>query len=195
MRRRDDGKDRRIEKTQGLLHAALSTLIREKPYDAIAVKEILDRANVGRSTFYMHFRDKDELLASSIHHMVRSVHESRLPTSERSRGAILRFSLPIFEHIEEHKQTGAAKMGARGRAVIHERLRQVLAEQIEDDVEKETEGKRKTPGLIPPDLLAQQVASTFVLVLNWWIETGSQLRPRQIDDLFRALIEPVLIRM
>jgi len=54
--------DRRIQKTKNLLHQALGSLIREKPYDAIVVKEILDRANVGRSTFYTHFRDKDELL-------------------------------------------------------------------------------------------------------------------------------------
>jgi len=54
-------KDRRIQKTKSLLHEALGSLIREKPYDAIVVQEILDRANVGRSTFYMHFSDKDDL--------------------------------------------------------------------------------------------------------------------------------------
>ena len=54
--------DRRVQKTQDLLHGALASLIHEKSYDAIVVKEILARANVGRSTFYTHFRDKDELL-------------------------------------------------------------------------------------------------------------------------------------
>ena len=68
------GKDRRIQKTMHLLHEALGSLIREKPYDEIVVQEILDRANVGRSTFYMHFRDKDELLVSGIHDMLGSVH-------------------------------------------------------------------------------------------------------------------------
>ena len=66
-------KDRRIQKTKSLLHEALGSLIREKPYDAIVVQEILDRANVGRSTFYMHFSDKDDLLVSGIHDMLRSV--------------------------------------------------------------------------------------------------------------------------
>ena len=54
-------KDRRIQKTQKLLREALFSLIREKNFDSIVVKDILDRANVGRSTFYMHFGDKDEL--------------------------------------------------------------------------------------------------------------------------------------
>jgi AcrR family transcriptional regulator len=66
-------KDRRIQKMTNLLHEALGTLIREKPYDEISVQEILDRANVGRSTFHMHFRDKDDLLVSSIREMLGSV--------------------------------------------------------------------------------------------------------------------------
>jgi len=66
-------KDRRIQKTQRALREALTSLIGEKPYDDIAVKEILDRANVGRSTFYMHFRDKDELLLSGIHDIIGTV--------------------------------------------------------------------------------------------------------------------------
>lgn len=58
------GRDRRVQRTQNLLHQALASLVLEKDYDSISVKEILDRANVDRSTFYMHFRDKDELLVS-----------------------------------------------------------------------------------------------------------------------------------
>jgi len=101
--------DRRIQKTRTLLREALVSLIREKNYDSIAVKEILDRANVGRSTFYMHCRDKTNCwsVASS-------------------------------------------------------------------------------------DLLVQYVASTFILVLNWWLESRSLLAPKEVNDLFRSLIRPAL---
>src|SRR5262249_28064743 len=152
-------------KTQNLLHEALASLIREKPYDSIVVKEILDRANVGRSTFYTHFRDKDELLVSSIHDMLRSVQATALPISGKRSERIIRFSLPIFEHIHQHRHTGAAKMGTRGRAIIHEHLQQVLAELIADEVRKDFQDRRKTAIPPPPDLLVQYVASTFILVL------------------------------
>lgn len=66
-------KDRRVQKTQSSLRQALLSLLAEKPYDSVAVKEILDRANVGRSTFYMHFRDKDDLLVSGIDDMIGPV--------------------------------------------------------------------------------------------------------------------------
>jgi AcrR family transcriptional regulator len=185
-------KDRRIQKTQNLLHEALSSLIREKPYDSIVVKEILDRANVGRSTFYTHFRDKDDLLVSGIHDMLRSVHTTGLPTSGKSYERIIKFSLPIFEHIHQHRHTGAAKMGTKGRAILHEHLQQVVAELIADDVRKHFQGRRKTADQVPADLLVQYVASTFILVLNWWVESTSPLPPREVNDLFRALILPRL---
>jgi AcrR family transcriptional regulator len=184
--------DRRIQKTQKLLHEALVSLIREKPYDEIAVKEILDRANVGRSTFYTHFKDKDELLASSIHYMLQPIHSAELPASGKKHERIIRFSLPVFEHIHRHRQAGAAGMGIRGRAIIHEHLRKILAGLIADDVGGAFRGRRKTVGQIPPQLLVQYVASTFVLVLNWWAETDSKLNPREVNDVFRVLTVPTL---
>jgi len=84
--------DRRIQKTQNLLRGALTSLIGEKPYDSIVVKEILDRANVGRSTFYTHFRDKDDLLVSGIHDMFRPVQSPARPSSGERYDRILWFS-------------------------------------------------------------------------------------------------------
>jgi AcrR family transcriptional regulator len=121
--REEQVKDRRIQKTKSLLHEALGSLIREKPYDAIVVQEILDRANVGRATFYMHFRDKDDLLVSGIHDMIRPVHTTKSSPSVKRYERLITFSLPIFEHIQRHRHIGSAKMGVRGRAVIHEHLR------------------------------------------------------------------------
>jgi AcrR family transcriptional regulator len=72
-----------VQRTKSSLHNALIGLAREKPYPSIAVKEILDRANVGRSTFYPHFRDKDDLLESGIHEGADSNGSHRAATSPR----------------------------------------------------------------------------------------------------------------
>jgi len=185
-------RDRRIQKTQDLLRGALASLIREKAYDSISVKEILDRANVGRSTFYMHFRDKDELLVSGIHDMLRPFQSTGLPAPARRYERIIGFSRPIFEHVYQHRRAGEDKMGARGRAILHGHLQRVLAELIADNLGKDFQGRRKTAGRIPPELLVQYVASTFILVLNWWVESRSPLLPKDVNDLFRALILPTL---
>jgi hypothetical protein len=83
-------------------------------------------------------------------------------------------------------------MGTRGRAIIHEHLHKVLVELIADDVREDFQGRQKTADKTPPDLLVQYVASTFILVLNWWVESRSPLPPKEVNDLFRALILPTL---
>jgi AcrR family transcriptional regulator len=184
--------DRRIQKTRTLLRDALVSLIREKNYDSIAVKEILDRANVGRSTFYMHFRDKDELLVSGIHDMLGAVHSTGLPSSATRHERLTSFSLPIFEYHDQHRHAGENRMGTRGRAIVHEHLRKVLAELIADEVRSDRRGRRKASDRIPSDLLVQYVASTFILVLNWWLDSRSPLAPKDVNELFRSLIRPAL---
>src|SRR5262249_62033811 len=99
-------KDRRVQRTQSLLREALGSLLHEKDYDSISVREILDRANVGRSTFYMHFRDKDELLVSGMHDMLRSARSAAPPSAAKPHDRIVGFSLPIFEHIHQHQSRG-----------------------------------------------------------------------------------------
>lgn len=185
-------KDRRIQKTHNLLREALASLITEKPYDSIVVKEILDRANVGRSTFYMHFRDKDDLLVSGIHDFLGSLQSPIQPHSLKWQERILWFSLPIFDYHYRHRHSGADRIGRRGRALLHEHLRKALTDLIAELVRQAFRGKRKLARKVPPDLLSEYVASTFVLVLNWWLEGGSPLAPKEINDSFRTLVLPTL---
>lgn len=182
--------DRRVMRTQRLLREALHSLIREKDYDAIVVKEILDRADVGRSAFYTHFRDKDDLLASSIQDLLASV-----PPAERSDRRIeglLWFSLPLLQHVERHHAAGGFKVGPRGRAVLHGRLQKVLIEMIRAQIRKRTALWRDASGSIPAELLARYIASTFVLVLDWWVDSHSRLNAREANSLFQALVVPTL---
>ena len=188
-------KDRRIQKTHDLLRGALTALIGEKPYDSIVVKEILDRANVGRSTFYMHFRDKDDLLVSGIHDMLRPVHSPTRPSDAKRQDRILWFSLPIFEYHYQHRHPGGDRIGTRGRAILHEHLRKVLAGVIADVVRKDFAARRKSSRQVPAELLSEYAASTFVLVLNWWLEKRMPFSPSEINELFRSLVLPTLTVM
>jgi AcrR family transcriptional regulator len=184
--------DRRVQKTRKLLHEALLSLLHEKSYDDVVVKEILDRADVGRSTFYMHFRDKDDLLVSGMADMLCAMRPASLSPEPSGSERFVWFSLPIFEHIAEQRRARKLKMGPHGRAVLHEHLRRVLAGLISTGIQGNLERKTRSCGRIPGDLLVQHVASTFILVLNWWVERKVALDPGQADTLFRALILPTL---
>ena len=119
-------------------------------------------------------------------------YQPALPSVAKGPERTIHFSLPIFEYHRQHRRMGEARMGARGRAIIHEHLRRALSELIADDVRKEYKVRRKAAGQIPPDLLVQYVASTFILVLNWWVESRRPLPPNEVNDLFRELVLPTL---
>jgi AcrR family transcriptional regulator len=132
-----------VQRTKTSLRNALMGLAREKPYDAIAVKEILGRANVGRSTFYAHFHDKNELLESGIHDMLGAIHD-RHPARDGADEP-LAFSRPILDYIAEHRRCGAA-MPRDGRVVVHARLQTVLTNLISDDLVA-LRGRQPTPAI------------------------------------------------
>jgi len=183
--------DRRITRTQKSLRDALHSLIHERDYDSIVVKEILDRANVGRSAFYMHFRDKDELLLHTFHDILGTVRSSHPASDDNQNQRLLWFSLPIFEHLYRLRDVGELKLGSRGRTVLHGHLQNALAVLITEDIEKHFRQSRKA-GQIPLDLLVRFIDSTFILVLNWWVENKCPLPPKAVDGLFHSLVMPTL---
>jgi AcrR family transcriptional regulator len=184
-------KDRRAQRTERLLRHALGSLIHEKSYDSIAVREILDRANVGRSAFYAHFSDKDALLVAGIRQTLSELPSRQLPPSANRFAPFVWFSHGLFEHIESVRRTGTAMRNKKGRAIVHHHLRQVLLETVADAFRGRAlpVGHR---GL--PDLLAEYVVGTFLMVLNWWVESGSPLSTREVDDLFLSLVLPSLAK-
>jgi AcrR family transcriptional regulator len=187
-RNRPETPDRRVQRTKASLHKALIGLAREKPYPSIAVKEILDRANVGRSTFYTHFSDKDDLLESGIHEVLQSI-ESQ-PRGGSTLERVVAFSLPLLKHIDEHRHAAGPRMKREGRAIMHKHMQDVLTSLIADDLGLTLPGKSKME--MPTGLIARHVASTFVLVLDWWVDNDVALNPAQVDARFRALVIPIL---
>jgi hypothetical protein len=130
------------------------------------------------------------LLVSAIHDLLASV-QSDSSSAKRSE-RMLGFSLPIFEHVDQHRRAGDAGIGAKDRARLHDHLRGVLAELIAEDVAKGLPATRRASGQIPPRLLVEYLSSTFVLVLNWWVESRDPLPPNDVNDVFRALALPTL---
>lgn len=189
MLSREQPKDRRVQKTERLLRDALGSLIHEKSYDTIAVREILERANVGRSAFYAHFSDKDALLVAGIRQTLNELPSRPLLPSAHRFAAFVSFSHGLFEHIESVRHTGTAMKSKKGRGIVHHHLRRVLLEMVADAFRRRPlpRGKRVTP-----ELLAEYVVGTFLLVLNWWIESGSALSPQEVDDVFLSLVLPTL---
>jgi AcrR family transcriptional regulator len=101
-------KDRRIQRTRQLLRGALFSLIQEKGFEPLSVQDIIDRANVGRATFYAHFENKEDLLLSgfdALRESLRERHREALSRGSSVDERIFAFSHDMLAHVNEHLST------------------------------------------------------------------------------------------
>lgn len=180
-----------MQKTERLLRDAIGSLIHEKSYGSIAVKEILERADVGRSAFYAHFSNKDALLATALEQMLHETAPRPQPSPENRFGHLVWFSYRVFEHIDGFRHTATAMKVRKSRAIVHHHLRRILLEQIQTAIEGSVSASGHS-ARVPASLLADYIVSTFILVLNWWVDTRSTLSAREVDAVFRSLVVPAL---
>jgi AcrR family transcriptional regulator len=127
--------DRRVQRTRQLLHTAMVELIVEKNYDKITVQDIIDRANVGRSTFYAHFMGKDDLLRDGISDL--RIDLSQHFETREDTGILLR-TTEVFRHLQEKHRLYRAMIGTEGvdfvKRVMRKQMSEDLAQRIEGDV-------------------------------------------------------------
>ncbi len=165
--------DRRVQRTRQLLQDALLAMVIEKGYDATTVQDIIDRANVGRATFYAHFPDKQTLLTSRLEDLRGLLTERR-----RQAAGPLGFSLAMLEHARSHLPLYRAIVGRESGAFIVQRIHRTIADLAELD--KGAPEQRR--------LAVEFVAGAFMAVLTWWLDEGATLPPEEIDGIVRRLV-------
>lgn len=192
---KDERSDRRVRKTHKLLHQALMSLVLEKKYESITVQEILDRADVGRSTFYMHFGDKDELLRDGLHYLsdfLRSAHQASTEVPGKSHEGIVGFGLPMFEHANEYRLVIRALLGSAAETVVRHHIQSILVSIVSQGVKTEMQRHKRVRGPISAELLTHFIVSTYISALIWWLGSKNPLPPKEIDAAFRQLVLPCL---
>jgi len=184
--------DRRIQRTRKTLHEALMALVLEGPYDSITVQEILDRANVGRSTFYTHFQDKDELLMWGTEHLratLSAAQKEREAAAAGSPERIIYFSRAMFDHADGYRKIYRALVNSAVWPYVRQRIQNILAELIRRECEAVKRVKRSKSKL-PLELFVHYLAATLMTVMTWWVDHKNSLSAEEIDQVYRGLVLP-----
>lgn len=184
--------DRRVQRTRQLLQDALVSLILEKGYQKITVQDIIDRANVGRSTFYSHYRDKDDLLLSGFDELAHDLNRHMRPpdTTGVNHGHLLH-SLEFFIHACDNKELYIAMSESGGGDLILDIARQHMQNHIEVHL-------NKFPSIgdeIPLPVITNFLAGSLLSMITWWLEQDLPYSPEEMDDMFNALAMPGIRRM
>ena len=171
--------DRRVRKTKTRIFEALIELMMEKGYDRVTVQDIIDRADVGRSTFYAHYRDKEALLESGFEEL-RPFFEASEDDSDPS--------LAIFRHIGEYTHVYRAIAGRRGGQVVIAHLRRMLAELYGARLRARMDRAREPS--VPLDAVVEYLVSALIGIVQWGLERSEPATPEQLHDWFRRLVTP-----
>ena len=176
--------DPRPERTRDRLGTAMWALFQEKPFDAITVQELLDRAGVSRSTFYTYFRDKNDLFVTDVDEFLERMATGLVGrTDAGDRVAPVR---ELFSHIGEMRKLYVAFV-ASGR--IHEFFdltRGHFTRGIEARLAELPRAARLTPQRRAA--LSQAFGGALVSLLSWWVDGGCVMTPAAMDELFHAIV-------
>jgi AcrR family transcriptional regulator len=179
--------DRRIRRTRDRLGDALIALILEKPFDAITVQEVLDRAGVGRSTFYAHFRDKDDLFLSDADEFL--AHMAGL-LARRGESSERVFPVrELFAHVGGNRPLYLALASSGKMRDFEELARGHFARAIDARLATLSRSRAMTP--TERGATAHALAGALLSLMLWWMDRGMPGSPGEMDAVFHRLVSRV----
>ncbi len=176
--------DRRVQRTRKLLRESLMALILEEGYDTISIQDITDKANLGRATFYLHFKDKDDLLIDLMDQFMSEFLENVPQLSQdqwrlEDTTAIAK----LFDFAAEHYDLFRILIIGSGGITASRQLHQTIAENIKTCIQKEVTDLGAEP-VIPAHFIANHFAGSLLTSIYWWLDQDLPYSVEEMADMY-----------
>lgn len=186
--------DRRQKKTREAIYQAFTSLLAEKNFNQISVQEIIDRADIGRTTFYAHFETKDFLLKALCEELFGHIIDTAmgLPHGHyhySCGSATDSVFLHLLRHLQENDRNIIELLCSQNNDLFLRYFKSNLKKLI---LSQYAEKGLLTNSALPEDYLVNHIASSFVEAVSWWISRGQKETPEQLTEYFLATISPIL---
>ena len=178
--------DARVRRTRMQLGTAFLNLIMEKPVREVTVQDVLDRSGVGRSTFYLHYRDIDDLLVSQLEMFCEAMSTSLSNQNDKSHRVAP--VAELFAHIGNQNKLYRVLSDSGHVKDFYE-----LAEgHFARGIERRLIESGRLSALQPREIAARATAlsGSMLALLRWWLDRGEKETPMQMDKLFHQLVWP-----
>lgn len=178
--------DRRIIRTNRIIRDTLTELMKEKGFEGITVNELAAKADINRGTFYLHYRDKQDLLEQSEDEIINEISKilsasQQLSPQEtlyyNSHNEPFPFMVKLFEYISDNSSFIKTLLGPKGDPSFQVKLKEVLRKTLL----KKSHQLKKGEMMVPPDYLIAYVSSAYLGLIQHWLETGMKESPRDIS--------------
>jgi len=175
--------DRRVVRSRVRLHAVLVELILERGWERVTVQDVCERADVGRSTFYAHYADKEDLLIGGLDLVRDGLLAALRKAPDRPAFAFLH---GLVEHVNESRRLFRAIIGRRSGLAVQRRFREVVLELMEEEL-----GHRGVPAR-PLPTVARYLAGALVELLIWAVDARTPRDAASLEAEFVRFSLPVL---
>ncbi|GHO84015.1 TetR/AcrR family transcriptional regulator [Dictyobacter formicarum] len=182
---RQEKQDRRSQRTRQLVTKALAELLQEKRYEDITVRDIVERANVGSSTFYAHYFDKEDVQAALLKQLFEQLHQQLLRRGGRQE---IVPSMELIQHVQQNAQQLQALVRSRSGETLWKVVERSISQIIEQSIMEQTSSKWSYA--VPVPIVAHYLAATLLTLLKWWLSTDMPYSPEQMNDFFQQLALP-----
>ena len=186
--------DRRQQKTRAAIFSAFGKLLSKKNYNKITVQEIIDEANIGRTTFYAHFETKDDLLKELCEELFGHIIDSALDCTH-THGLCSNAAVPesifchLLQHLQENDNNILELLSCESNDIFLRYFKSCLSDLIRTQFGYFIIQKRSD---VPTDFLINHISGSFVEMVLWWIKGGLKYKPEQLDQYFRYVLKPVV---
>lgn len=184
--------DRRARRTRRQLKEALFALILEKGYDAVTIEDITGRADLGRTTFYLHYKDKEDLLVESIDNIATDL-IAHLPLQAWNvaappslDGRVMDAILATFQHAADNAQFYRVILRGEGARKANRRIHAIIRQKATELVNERTKEGTLHPQ-VPMDVFANYLAGALMAIITWWLEEDIPYPPEEIAEMFRMM--------
>jgi AcrR family transcriptional regulator len=183
-----NGEDRRSKRSQQALIDALIELMALKTYDSISIKEIVEKANVGRSTFYAHYQTKDDLVKSGFERILDVTLEHMFLSKDNQN--LMVDATMLFQHAQGHYHLFKTLMWGAGFEILTKDELNVLYEKMRQRLSQFFTDENKLS--VPLNVLSIYLSGNLLILLKWWLDNKMPFPPEKMNEMFQALVMPGL---
>ncbi|WHY76867.1 TetR/AcrR family transcriptional regulator [Neobacillus sp. WH10] len=175
--------DRRIIRTKRMIRDALTLLMEEKGFEAITVRDLTERADINRGTFYLHYEDKYDLLEQCEEEIINGINKLTLKINPEDALSFdgqkepFPFIVYLFEYLHENSSFMKAVLGPNGDASFQEKLKELIKRTFYQNILSKI---NQEDMLVPVDFLIAYVCSAHLGVIQHWLESGMEKSPREM---------------
>lgn len=181
MPRKDD---RRIQRTRKLLRESMLQLFLERGYDDISIQDVTDKANLGRATFYLHYREKDDLLADVMRWQFEEFVSVAPPIiSPKTKTVDPKRIQQLFEYAESRYDFFRILMIGKGSVVGSRYLQQAIRDDYRRDIDRMQEEYGIVPS-IPREFIENYYAGAMISLIYWWLDNDMPFTPEEMADMY-----------